>query len=179
MGRLSHKVGVCIAVLAAACSLDVEGTGTPPSAPLVDASTSDGAKPKEASSEASPTADATGATDARREASTDAAPPCDLDHDGHASKACGGDDCCDNDARTQPGASDFQDSADACGKFDYNCDGKEEHEFGKSTVCDQPIVCADPGFVTDTTCGVNAAFKNCDWILGCRPSDAMRTQRCR
>ena len=184
MSGLSYKVVTGVALACAACSLDVTGTGSldlgSSGSAGVDASAPDNAKTTTSADAAS--TDAALPTDEAGQDATaaDAAPPdCDLDNDGHNAKACGGDDCCDNDARTHPGASDYFDTADACGKFDYDCDGKESHQYGKSTPCDQAIICADPGFVIDTACGVNAAFKTCNWALGCHPGDTMKTQACR
>jgi hypothetical protein len=183
MSGLSYKVGVCLALLVGACSLDVGGTGSaPPAPPAADdaGSAQDGAKAT-TSAEASDDEASTGADDAAVEAAAPEAgpPPCDLDNDGHKTLSCGGDDCCDNDSRAHPGATDFHDTASACGSFDYDCNGKQETQYGTSSTCDQAIVCADPGFVAATACGVNAPFKTCDWLLGCHPGDTMRTQSCR
>ena len=41
-----------------------------------------------------------------------------------------GGDCCDSDPNAHPGISNYSTSTDACGGFDWNCDGKVEHAPG-------------------------------------------------
>ena len=75
---------------------------------------------------------------------------CDEDGDGHysttLSSSCPsgrqssnkGDDCCDSDANAYPGQTDYFDSADACGSFDYDCNGtedKSEDDCGNAKDC--------------------------------------------
>jgi hypothetical protein len=38
-------------------------------------------------------------------------------------------DCCDSDAAAHPGTVDYFDSPDACGSFDFNCDGTYELQY--------------------------------------------------
>lgn len=52
--------------------------------------------------------------------------PCDQDGDGFISIGCGGDDCCDIDPDVFPGQTEWFDSPNACGSWDYNCDKVEE-----------------------------------------------------
>jgi hypothetical protein len=189
MAGMSYKVGACL-VFVGACSLDVAGTGpTDPgagAAPPADAApdSSGGPAPDTdgAPADAS-TAEAAAPPDAKADAPPPP-PPCDdLDKDGHKAKSCGGDDCCDNDARTHPGATDYYDTADACGSFDYDCNGKDETQYDTSASCQLVLFqgCQKAGFVAATGCGANAAFKTCDFhvIGGCQPSDTMQTQACR
>ena len=43
-----------------------------------------------------------------------------------------GGDCCDSDAGTHPGVTTYSAGANACGRFDRNCDGKVEEQAGGS-----------------------------------------------
>jgi len=171
----AHKVGGCSAAVALGCGLSVAGTGTTPrddpDGTATDASAPEGPK---ATLSADATIDGSPASP-----DSGPSPPCDLDNDGHQAKACGGDDCCDNDARTHPGATDFQEAPDACGSFDYDCNGKDEREYGKAATCDQAFACAGPGFNAEASCGAHAAFTTCDWLFGCHANATTRTQRCR
>jgi hypothetical protein len=72
--------------------------------------------------------------------------PCDQDADGYDNASCGGKDCCDTDAKAHPGQAAWFTAQDNCMSFDYDCDGKEEHEYPASLTC---------GYV---------------WSLGCIPS---------
>jgi hypothetical protein len=72
--------------------------------------------------------------------------PCDQDGDGYKNAMCGGNDCCDTDGNAHPGQTGWYAQQDACKSFDYDCDGKEEHEYPASLAC---------GYV---------------WSLGCIPS---------
>ena len=47
----------------------------------------------------------------------------DADGDGHAAKACGGDDCDDADPKAHPGQTDFFSDKSPTVGFDYDCDG--------------------------------------------------------
>jgi hypothetical protein len=176
MAAVSHNVGVSAAVAFAvvACSIDVQGTGTAVGADASADAPGDargGADGAEASGPAS---------DARLDTGSDARPAnCDADNDEHPAVACGGNDCCDNDARVQPGTRAFFDAPSACGSFDYDCNGTAEREYGIANACNQAFACADPGFAADTACGVNAPFTTCEWLFGCYPNASTRTQRCR
>lgn len=52
--------------------------------------------------------------------------PCDQDGDGFVSVGCGGTDCCDIDPDAFPGQTEWFESPNACGSWDYNCDRVEE-----------------------------------------------------
>lgn len=67
------------------------------------------------------------------------ADPCDLDCDGSRALACGGDDCCDSDSNVHPGQSAFFTTKNACGDFDYNCDGVEQKQLGLGKACSRPF----------------------------------------
>ena len=169
-------VFVATAVLVTACGLDVSGTGggsgassapTRPDAAAPDASNVGPVGSVDASLEASPS-----------DAPAAEASACDLDADGHAAKSCGGDDCCDNDARVHPGA-DWQGTAAACGSFDFNCDGKEEREHGVKG-CHVSGICQGDGFDQDTPCGAQAGYATCLGLFVCLGEyPDSRTQRCR
>jgi hypothetical protein len=93
--------------------------------------------------------------------------------------ACGGDDCCDNDARVHPGATDWQSSADACGSFDYDCNGQVEKQTPVAN-CQMTILgCQGSGFNQDTPCGADAAHTWCLGIAACNPLPDTQTQKCR
>ena len=72
----------------------------------------------------------------------------DADNDGYGLRAvttCGrrpapgasavGGDCCDSAANVNPGITTFSVVPNACGKFDFNCDGIEERVNGKTVPC--------------------------------------------
>jgi len=46
-----------------------------------------------------------------------------------------GGDCCDSDVNAHPGTSTYSSTADKCGSFDWNCDGKVERSDGSTTNC--------------------------------------------
>jgi hypothetical protein len=46
-----------------------------------------------------------------------------------------GGDCCDSDPATHPGVSSYSTGVNACGGFDWNCDGRIERSDGSSTAC--------------------------------------------
>jgi hypothetical protein len=92
----------------------------------------------------------------------------DADHDGYGSRAvttCGarpatgaaavGGDCCDSAADVHPGVTTFSYVANACGKFDFNCDGVEERPNGQIVACGQrtPIVTSKADLVIDLRVG--------------------------
>jgi hypothetical protein len=112
---------------------------------------------------------------------------CDRDHDGHrAVGACGGDDCCDTDRNTHPGletggGDPWFDAPNACGHWDYDCDGIERREYPTRNCALKAVAtCGGDGFETDTACGVQAAYAVCTWaLLACHPRDEDRVQRCR
>lgn len=72
----------------------------------------------------------------------------DGDHDGYGSAkvtrcelapatgyVLAGGDCCDSDPGTHPGVASYSVAANACGGFDWNCDGRSERSDGSSTAC--------------------------------------------
>ncbi len=62
---------------------------------------------------------------------------CEADHDGYKSMAvgCNGNDCCDTDANAHPGVTAYFTAPDACGSFDYNCNGKVDAEYATNVTC--------------------------------------------
>lgn len=67
------------------------------------------------------------------------ADPCDKDCDGARAIACGGNDCCDTDPRVFVGQAAFFTVKNACGSFDYNCDGTEQKKLGLGKACSRPF----------------------------------------
>lgn len=115
--------------------------------------------------------DASGA-DGDRDSAPD---PCDRDHDGVRSNACGGPDCDDNDPRIHPDAA-FSTELLSDGGADWNCDGVESkqysHQFGSCSVGPTDADCfSRSGYVgSPPPCAATAAFTLCaDDGGGCRP----------
>jgi hypothetical protein len=112
----------------------------------------------------------------------EAGDPCDLDEDGYrATGACGGNDCCDFDSRAHPGDTSYYAAPDACGSFDYDCDGKEEEKYGVGSCQLGFFVCNGAGFdKTAPACGVSATFDTCPYdVLFCGGDQTSVTQACR
>jgi hypothetical protein len=108
--------------------------------------------------------------------------PCDLDQDGHRSTSaeCAGDDCCDYDGRAFPGQNGFFESPDACGSFDFDCDGRSTPRDGVVACKLGFFTCSGDGFKQATACGDNSAFVSCNFaVVTCSQSDSTRTQACR
>ena len=68
-------------------------------------------------------------------------PNCNIDH------GCtyDGDDCCDTDANANPGQTAYFTSTNACGSWDYNCDGSDTKH---SLYCDKISSCTNSNFTT-------------------------------
>ncbi len=112
----------------------------------------------------------------------DAGGPCDLDNDGHrqTGTTCSGDDCCDSDPRVHPGQTTFFVTRNACGTFDYDCNGQENLESGSADCKLGFFTCSGDGFAASTACGVTATYTSCAWAgFSCNHNDDMRQQRCR
>jgi hypothetical protein len=158
------------ALFAAACSLDVRGRG-----PVEDDRADE--LPSSAAS-----ADSGAPSETPDVVTVEASVPpsqCDRDGDKHEDPACGGDDCCDHDARSFPGQKGFFAAADNCGSFDYDCNGKAEPETGKVSCRAGFFQCSGDGFAADTACGVEATFNTCSWsMFACEQGEQKRTQRC-
>lgn len=115
--------------------------------------------------------------------------PCDKDCDGARNTACGGDDCCDGDPNVYPGQQGFFTSKNACGDFDYNCDGDEQKELGLGQACSRPAFQnrCDPhteGFKGKVPeCGLpGIKFIGCTgrtWNGGCESVEEAVIQGCR
>jgi hypothetical protein len=70
-----------------------------------------------------------------------------------------GGDCCDSDANAYPGETKYFTAADACGSYDYNCDGLiQDAQFGT------------PATVPASECGttVHGSCSSCSQIITCR-----------
>jgi hypothetical protein len=70
-----------------------------------------------------------------------------------------GGDCCDNDANAYPGETKYFVSPDACGSYDYNCDGLiQDAQFGT------------PATVPASECGtsVHGSCDSCSETITCR-----------
>ncbi len=111
--------------------------------------------------------------------------PCDQDGDGHAAKgSCGGDDCCDEDAKVHPGQGSYFAVPGACGGFDYDCDGKEEQQYGGASCTWSTFSCSGNGFAAPIPgCGQQGTFTSCSvpWynVFSCTGTDGKQAQGCR
>jgi hypothetical protein len=197
-----------VVVTTSGCGLDKNGleavrpdaTATAPGGPTTEAGSSGG--DPDASGSASPDATlsgdgSSGAVDSSIE---DTAPPdvhildpdasyeeagneCDLDQDGYKSSSdgCGGDDCCDYDSRANPGDTSYYSVADACGSFDYDCNGKLDAQYAQVNCQLGFFVCSGNGFdQAPPACGVTATFDTCnDAVFVCTTSQSQVAQGCR
>jgi hypothetical protein len=175
-----------------ACGLDPSGLA--PAGDVADGAgtstgVSDGAPPATYDAYVSPTpgTDAASPPPPPSDASTASdAPPtqgCDQDGDGHAARGgCEGDDCCDTDARAHPGDLVYFDAEDACGSFDYDCNGTDDPQYPVAN-CQLDFfggACGGDGFAATTACGATADYTTCSYaVFGCNTSSATRTQGCR
>jgi hypothetical protein len=178
-----------VALTALACSLGTSGLGaggsggrddgtpaTIPTGPHVNAD----AAPTDAAPPSSSAVDAGALPGA-----TDAAPApvnCDVDGDGHLATgpACGGDDCCDEDALTAPGQTAYFETPNGCGGFDYDCSGVPEPELGVAMCKLNFLSCDGDGFSAPTPCGAQADFVSCAFAgVVCNETRKPRTQACR
>ncbi len=113
------------------------------------------------------------------------ADPCDMDCDGVLAPSCGGDDCCDSDPDVFPGQTEFFETANECGDYDYNCDGDEQKRGGAGDVCERKAFSCEEkqgfvGFVPN--CGDRGAWVRCtSWQAfgGCDSDFQERVQSCR
>ena len=107
---------------------------------------------------------------------------CDLDHDGHLAKGdtCGGDDCCDYDGRAYPGEQAYFDTANACGSFDYDCDGKTASRYPLEACKLGFLSCSGDGFAAQTACGTSSDYVSCGYnVFTCSQNKKPRIQPCR
>jgi hypothetical protein len=120
--------------------------------------------------------------DSAEPGSSDGGDPCDLDQDGFRAvgQACGGTDCCDTDGRAHPGETSFFTSADACGSFDYDCNGSDDSEFAIVNCTLGFFACNGSGFAAlPPACGVVATFDTCNLTVGCTTAQSQVAQGCR
>ena len=195
--RSRHTVALALfASSLAACALQTTGLG-----PRDDGDTDAGASGAvDASAESSSSSDAstsdaatwsadavapdtsTTTPDASSSADAGDGGPCDKDNDGHrdVGNVCLGDDCCDVDSLVHPGQTDFFATRNACGTFDYDCNGSESVERGNVNCKLGFFACSGDGFAATTACGVTATYTSCGWAgFSCSHNDDMRAQRCR
>lgn len=113
------------------------------------------------------------------------ADPCDEDCDGVLATSCGGDDCCDTDPDVFPGQTAFFETANACGDFDYDCNGSEDKRSGAGSACERKAFSCEEkqGFVAFIPdCGDRGAWVSCTgWTAlgGCDSVFSERLQTCR
>jgi hypothetical protein len=94
-------------------------------------------------------------------------------------------DCCDLDGNARPGQAAWFGTANACGSFDYNCNGSAEKELTATGFCDcGGIICTtcvkasgwDGGV---PACGGSANWiDSCNWDWGCDKVLLSKTQNC-
>ena len=82
----------------------------------------------------------------------------DEDGDGHAGQSSGGDDCCDSDADAFPGSTHSSASTNACGSYDFNCDGVIEKRWSSRGSCDCNTGCTA---CIETTGWENSSVPSC------------------
>jgi hypothetical protein len=160
-------------------------TGT--DAPLVDADATTDAPADSSAADTSFDAVEEQPADSGADAPADAPPVCDFDQDTYKAKGatCGGNDCCDTDNKAHPNQASFFTQADACGSFDYNCNGTNDPEYPANLACGgtgltgctggSAFIAADPG------CGNSGLYGTCvaNGILACQPGNEMTvTQGC-
>jgi len=111
---------------------------------------------------------------------------CDDDGDGYLAMgaACGGTDCCDQDAHVHPGQTSFFTQPGACGGYDYNCDGKETPEYGAVNCQWDTFSCSGDGFAAPIpACGAFGTYTSCSvpWydVFSCTGNDDQQAQACR
>jgi hypothetical protein len=115
-------------------------------------------------------------------------------------------DCCDFDPRAHPGQTSFFTSVNGCGRFDFDCDGRETIGLTSTqsgincsaaslseTACRAAsrAVAGSPGFWSadgPPPCGVSSLWlAECQWLVGgvqapvdtCFPTPSSRIQQCR
>ena len=193
-----------LTVAVASCTLQTSGLDRAPPGEQPDAASAPppGADASQAPVEASteppaaldaPPPPASSGPDAAQGAGSDAqvdgadagpiSPQCDQDADGHASLGgCGGDDCCDTDARAHPGDTAYFEDQDACGSFDYDCNGREDPQHGQAG-CNLDFFggsCGGDGFASSTACGATGSYTSCNYaVFTCSTSSSTRVQGCR
>jgi hypothetical protein len=124
--------------------------------------------------------------DAGGDSGPDAAVNCDQDLDTYHAEGgtCGGNDCCDTDNKVHPGQTAFFPSANNCGSFDYNCNGKNDPQYAISISCGGTgaLGCTGgPGYMTDPGCGNPGTYYQCvpNGALACKPgSPVTQVQGC-
>jgi hypothetical protein len=142
-----------------------------------------------------PPASSADATPEEADAAFEAGDPCDQDEDGFIAKACGGNDCCDTDKRANIEQTGFFSYADACGSFDWNCDGQATPKYladlacpldvwglGCFTSCEGGAKCT-AGFIgAAPDCGFVGPYGECEQDpipIACQPTQTLlQTQMC-
>jgi hypothetical protein len=117
------------------------------------------------------------------DASFEGGDPCDLDEDGfRATGECGGDDCCDFDGRAHPGETSYFETTDACGSFDFDCNGKDDPQYTGVASCALGFFqCNGEGFdKTPPACGQSATYDACQYdLFFCSNGPTSKVQPCR
>ncbi len=96
-----------------------------------------------------------------------------------------GGDCCDLDGHAYPGQTDFFATANACGNFDFNCDGggTVQYTYGTGSCGSWPACDTNTGWIGGApACGqAGQLLTSCGWTLfnGCKQTLASQTQSCR
>jgi hypothetical protein len=130
--------------------------------------------------------DAVAPADAGKDSPTGPGSACDEDGDGYLAvgSACGGNDCCDQDAHVHPGETSYFAQPGACGGYDYNCDDQETPEYGATSCQWSSFSCSGDGFAAPVPgCGVFGTFTSCSipWydVFSCTGSNDQQAQACR
>ena len=205
MGSLArafaHRGIAIVACGAIGCALDAQGAAPPGDdlfeagvAPRVDAAqpamlgiTQDAGDDVAVNESAG--VDAATSTDDSAVAPVDAGPSamdggggCDQDGDGHKAMGptCAGDDCCDIDANARPGQTLYYSSADGCGSFDYDCNGKVDEQYAAVSCSLGFFTCSGDGFATPVpACGATGTYDSCNFgVFTCNQQGAARVQGC-
>ena len=96
----------------------------------------------------------------------EAGDPCDLDEDGYRAKGgrAGAPTAATSTVARTPATRPTTPPPTACGSFDYDCDGKDEQEYGQGNCQLGFFTCNGAGFdKTVPACGVAATFDTCPY----------------
>lgn len=115
---------------------------------------------------------------------------CRPDHAGkYTSPASSATDCCDSDATAHPGAGGWYSSPNACGSFDYDCNGQQNNEFNGAYqkgcgVCCSGFCCCDAavGWANAVPpCGQSGTWyiNDCSSWSKCNQEWETRVSKCR
>jgi hypothetical protein len=91
-------------------------------------------------------------------------------------------DCCDQDANVHRGQANWFTSANVCGNFDYDCNGRPDKEYSNMVSCSWSFGCSANAGWTDSVpdCGGSGCWSNnCSGFPCSGDCDLTRTQRCK